>query len=159
MAKLFLLFFKYYRIQGNLIQGKAQLALNNLKNQFGDQREDSLTSLEYYNENKFDVREKKNSPEISQFSKFCKSGSRPPIWTKTSSIVLYSSGDQFNIKKFVVPTSSVFDIFDISRRENVVKNVLSHLDAQVLCISISISINITRAIYWECLLHLDVMNV
>ena len=26
-------------------QGKAQLALKNLKNQFGDQREDSLTSL------------------------------------------------------------------------------------------------------------------
>ena len=33
-------------IQGNLIQGKAQLALKNWKNLFGDQREDSLTSLE-----------------------------------------------------------------------------------------------------------------
>ena len=32
--------------QGNLIQGKAQLALNNWKNQLVDQREDSLTSLE-----------------------------------------------------------------------------------------------------------------
>ena len=32
--------------QGNLIQGKAQLALKNWKNLFGDQREDSLTSLE-----------------------------------------------------------------------------------------------------------------
>ena len=32
--------------QGKLIQGKAQLALKNLKNLFGDQREDSLTSLE-----------------------------------------------------------------------------------------------------------------
>ena len=35
-------------LQGNLIQGKAQLALKNWKNQFGDQREDSLTSLEEY---------------------------------------------------------------------------------------------------------------
>ena len=32
--------------QGNLIQGKAQVALKNWKNLFGDQREDSLTSLE-----------------------------------------------------------------------------------------------------------------
>ena len=32
--------------QGNLIQGKAQQALKNLKNLFGDQWEDSLTSLE-----------------------------------------------------------------------------------------------------------------
>ena len=32
--------------QGNLIQGKAQLAGKNLKNQFGDQKEDSLKSLE-----------------------------------------------------------------------------------------------------------------
>ena len=32
--------------QGNLIQGKARLALKNWKNLFGDQREDSLTSLE-----------------------------------------------------------------------------------------------------------------
>ena len=40
--------------QGNLIPGKAQLALKNLKNQFEDQREDSLTSIEdatYYSEN------------------------------------------------------------------------------------------------------------
>ena len=37
----------------NLIQGKAELALKNWKKRFGDQREDSLTSLElYYNENK-----------------------------------------------------------------------------------------------------------
>ena len=35
--------------QGNLIQGKAQLALKNWKNLFGDQREDSLTSLEVCN--------------------------------------------------------------------------------------------------------------
>ena len=36
-------------IQGNLIQWKTQLALKNLKNQFGDQREDSfLTSLEVF---------------------------------------------------------------------------------------------------------------
>ena len=35
-----------YLIQGNLIQGKARLALKNWKNLFGDQREDSLTSLE-----------------------------------------------------------------------------------------------------------------
>ena len=34
------------QIQGNLIQGKARLALKNWKNLFGDQREDSLTSLE-----------------------------------------------------------------------------------------------------------------
>ena len=33
-------------IQGHLIQGKARLALKNWKNLFGDQREDSLTSLE-----------------------------------------------------------------------------------------------------------------
>ena len=32
--------------QENLKQGKAQLALKNWKNLFGDQREDSLTSLE-----------------------------------------------------------------------------------------------------------------
>ena len=32
--------------QRNIIQGKAQLALKNLKNLFRDQREDSLTSLE-----------------------------------------------------------------------------------------------------------------
>ena len=32
--------------QGKLIQGKAQLALKNWKNLFGDQREDSWTSLE-----------------------------------------------------------------------------------------------------------------
>ena len=32
--------------QGNLIQGKAQLALKNWKNLFGEQKEDSLTSLE-----------------------------------------------------------------------------------------------------------------
>ena len=32
--------------QGNLIQGKAQVALKNWKNLFEDQREDSLTSLE-----------------------------------------------------------------------------------------------------------------
>ena len=32
--------------QGNLIQGKAQVTLKNWKNLFGDQREDSLTSLE-----------------------------------------------------------------------------------------------------------------
>ena len=31
--------------QGKLIQGKARLALKNWKNLFGDQREDSLTSL------------------------------------------------------------------------------------------------------------------
>ena len=37
---------KKYIDQGNLIQGKAQQALKNLKNQLGDQREDSLTSLE-----------------------------------------------------------------------------------------------------------------
>ena len=30
----------------NLIQGKAQLALKNWKNLFGDQKEDSFTSLE-----------------------------------------------------------------------------------------------------------------
>ena len=32
--------------QGNIMQGKAQLALNNWKNLFGDQRKDSLSSLE-----------------------------------------------------------------------------------------------------------------
>ena len=32
--------------QGNLIQGKARLALKNWKNLFGDQRKDSLTILE-----------------------------------------------------------------------------------------------------------------
>ena len=32
--------------QGNLIQGKAQLALKNWKNLFGDQKEDSLIRLE-----------------------------------------------------------------------------------------------------------------
>ena len=32
--------------QGNLIQVKAQLALKNWKNLFGDQSENSLTSLE-----------------------------------------------------------------------------------------------------------------
>ena len=32
--------------QGKLLQGKAQQALKNWKNLFGDQREDSLTSLE-----------------------------------------------------------------------------------------------------------------
>ena len=34
--------------QGNLIQGKAKVALKNWKNLFGDQREDSLTSLEVF---------------------------------------------------------------------------------------------------------------
>ena len=32
--------------QGNCIQGKAQLALKNWKNLFGDQRKDRLTSFE-----------------------------------------------------------------------------------------------------------------
>ena len=35
--------------QGKLMQEKAQLALKNWKNLFGDQREDSLTSLEVCN--------------------------------------------------------------------------------------------------------------
>ena len=34
--------------QGNLIQGKARQALNNWKNRFGGQREDSLTNLEVF---------------------------------------------------------------------------------------------------------------
>ena len=37
-----------HTMQGNLIQGKAQLALKNVKNLFGDQKEDSLTSLETF---------------------------------------------------------------------------------------------------------------
>ena len=37
---------KVSKNQGNLIQGKAQLDLKNLKNLFGDQREVSLASLE-----------------------------------------------------------------------------------------------------------------
>ena len=36
----------YPSYQGNLIKGKAQLALRNWKNLLGDQKEDSLTSLE-----------------------------------------------------------------------------------------------------------------
>ena len=35
-----------YFNQGNITQGKAQVALKNWKTLFGDQREDSLSSLE-----------------------------------------------------------------------------------------------------------------
>ena len=53
---------------------------------------------------------------LVEFSLFCNSGSRPPIWIKIISKVLHCSGDQFSIKKFVNWTSPVFDlIFDFSQ--------------------------------------------
>ena len=39
----------YLSNQGNILQGKARLALKNQKNRFGDQSKDILTSLEVCN--------------------------------------------------------------------------------------------------------------